>query len=253
MYYQQTKMNCKNCNHILDGKFCSQCGQNSKVKRINFSNFLQEFTESVFQVDKGFFYTLKELFLRPGESINEYLNGKRKKHFKPIAYLLTLSTIYFLITQMTSQNTWIDDAITGFMNGALDTDSEAEIPKMAKWFAKNYAYTTLLLLPVFSLASYLSFLKFGKNFLEHLIINSFITGQQAIIYSFFTFIGFFIQNELIESIPLFFAIPFNFWTFWQIFTNENRAINLLRSLMTYILYFVFSLVLIMLLAGVHSR
>lgn len=164
-------MNCRNCGHSIDGKFCKNCGQNSKVDRIDFRNLLNEISESIFQINKGFFYTLKELFIRPGSSLNEFLDGKRKNHFKPVAYVLTLSTVYFLISQVTNQNTWIEDLISGWTDGATAGKSGNEIPKILTWFAKNYAYSTLLLLPVFSIASYLSFLKFGKNYLEHIVVN----------------------------------------------------------------------------------
>ncbi len=49
-------MNCKNCGHIVNGKFCSHYGQDSNVRRINFANFLYDVVEHVFQVNKGFFY-----------------------------------------------------------------------------------------------------------------------------------------------------------------------------------------------------
>jgi len=178
------------------------------------------------------------------------LNGKRKNHFKPIAYLLTLSTLYFLIAQITNQNTWIDDLITGWINGATGQNSETEIPKFAKWFAENYAYSTLLLTPVFSLASYLSFLKFDKNYLEHVVINSYITGHQSIFYSFFAIAGTFIESEVIASFPLLLAILYNFWVFWQLFINGNRAMNLLRIILTYILYLIFCIGLLVLMAAI---
>ena len=47
--------------------------QNSNVSRINITSFLDEVSVSVFQINKGFLFTLKELFLRPGKSLNEYL------------------------------------------------------------------------------------------------------------------------------------------------------------------------------------
>lgn len=245
-------MKCKNCGHIVDGKFCSHCGQNSAVRSINFSNFIQEVSESVFQVDRGFFYTLIALWVRPGKSLHEYLDGKRKNYFKPIAYLLTLSTVYFLISQMTNQNTWIDDLITGWMSGAAEQNSAVEIPKMAQWFAKNFAYSTLLLLPVFSLASYWSFSKFGNNYLEHVVVNSYITGQQAIIYSFFAIVGAFIESEIIELFPLLLAVLYTFFVYWQFFPNENRAKHILRSILTYTLYLIFSAVLLLLLVGISG-
>lgn len=245
-------MNCRNCGHKIDGKFCSNCGQNSKVGRINLATVLNEFSEGVFQINKGFFYTLRALFARPGKSLQEFLDGKRKNHFKPIAYVLTLSTLYFLITQVTHQNTWIDDAITGWMNGATEESSRAGIPKIATWFAKNYAYTTLILLPLFSLASYLSFLKFGKNYLEHFVINSYITGQQAILYSLFAIGKTVIGSDAIEAFSLFVAISYTFWVFWQFFSEGNRMMNILRSIMTYVLYLIFSLGFLLALMGINE-
>jgi len=156
-------MNCKNCGLRVEGNFCSHCGQKASIGRITVANFLHEVSESIFQINRGFFYTLGELFVRPGKSIDEFLQGKRKRHFKPIAYLIALSTAYFLTTQITGQNTWVGDIITGWMNHATEQDANADLPEVATWFLTNYAYATLLLLPVFSLASYLSFFPFGKT------------------------------------------------------------------------------------------
>lgn len=243
-------MNCKNCGHIVDGNFCSHCGQSSKVSRINFPNFIAEVSEGIFQVNKGFFYTLKELFTRPGNSIKEFLDGKRKNHFKPIAYVLTLSTLYFLITQIIDQNTWIDDLISGWLLGATGEDTGPQVPKILLWLAKNYGYSTLLLLPVFSLASYLSFRKFGKNYLEHIVIKSYVAGQQAIFYTLFAILGTLIKSDLMQVIPLLIAVSYTCWVFWQLFSGENLVITILRSLITYILYLLFSLVLLFAIMGI---
>ena len=91
-------MKCKNCDQNIDTNFCPNCGQSAKVGEINLSYFLQEMTDSLFQINRGFFFTMRELFIRPGESIREYLSGKRNNHFTPIAYVLTLSTIYSTIS-----------------------------------------------------------------------------------------------------------------------------------------------------------
>jgi hypothetical protein len=241
-------MTCKNCGFKLDGPFCSQCGQNSNVGRINLHNFLNEVSESVFQVNRGFFFTLWELMRSPGQGISEFLEGKRKLYFKPIAYVLTLSTLYFLVAQLSGRNTWIDDLFTGFVSGTAIADENLELPKALTWFTKSYAYSILLLLPIFSLASYLSFFSFGKNYLEHVVINSYVTGQQAIFYSLFTFLEIIVESKIFEFLPLLIAISYAFWVFWQLFPNGSRFVNLLRSMLTYLLYLIFCiLVLIVIL------
>jgi hypothetical protein len=244
-------MNCKNCGLSLSGKFCSHCGQNSKVGKIDFTSFINDFSESILQIDKGFFYTITELFLRPGRMLDDFLNGKRKNHFKPIAYVLTLSSVYFLITQVNNQSTWIDDMVSGYLNGSTGKNTIAELPLFVTWFLKNYAYSMLILLPVFSLASFLSFFKFDKSYIEHIVINSYITGQQTIIYSFFAIAANLVESSIIEAVPFLLAISYTILVFWQLFSKGNRLINILRTIMTYILYLIFSIMVIMILIGIN--
>ena len=240
-------MNCKNCGHIVQDTYCGHCGQKVNVDRITFSSLLNELTESVFQVNRGFFYTLINLFVSPGKSIREYLEGHRKKHFKPIAYLLTFSTVYFIVTQLSGQHTWMDDLISGFAQGG---SGKEEIPAILNWFAKNYAYTTLLLLPVFSFASFLSFLGLEKNYFEHLVINSYATGQQAIIYSIFALLKINFSGELLEVLPLVIAVSYTFWVYWQVFDQGNRLIVVMRSVLTYVLHLILSFGILILLLGI---
>lgn len=104
-------MNCKNCGAQLNGNFCSQCGQKAKIDTINLSYILSEVSDTFLQVNHGLFYTIKELFLRPGISIRDYLAGKRKSYFKPIAYVLLLSTIYALLASLISETTFLGEVV----------------------------------------------------------------------------------------------------------------------------------------------
>lgn len=245
-------MNCKNCGEISSGNFCSQCGQKLNVKRISLSSLFNDLVESVFQVNSGLFFTLKELFVRPGKSIQEFLNGKRKNHFKPIAYVLLFSTIYFIVSKITNQNTWMDDAIFGFTKGAYDQGEQLELSKMMTWFISNFAYTSLLLVPVFSLASYLCFSKFEPNYFEHVVLNSYITGQQAIFYILFCLLRSVIDSELMEMIPFLITIAYSFFVFFQFFNKGNRILNILRSLLTYVLYLIFSLGILIIIMAIQE-
>ncbi len=252
MFNIDKKMNCKNCGKIVEEKFCSYCGQNSKVGKINLSNFLNEISESIFQINRGLFYTLKELFVRPGHSVKEFLNGKRKNHFKPVAYVLTFSTLYFLISRLVGENTWMTDLILGLSKGANDSENGIEIPSFLTWLSENFAYATLLLLPIFSFASYLGFLGFGRNYLEHIVLNSYATGQQAIFYSIFILLKIFIDSKYLEMIPFLISISYAFWVFWQFFIKGNRIINILRSILTYVLYLIFSFGLLFILFAIQK-
>ncbi|SMO76157.1 DUF3667 domain-containing protein [Gracilimonas mengyeensis] len=205
-------MKCKNCGTPGEGNYCSNCGQRTDTGKLSLPVVLQDLSSNIFQVERGFFYTVKSLFVRPGNMIHEYLEGKRKPYFRPFSYIIFFSTFYFLVTKIVGESTWLDDFLTGFSHGGSHSERATEIVSMLDWFAKNYAYTTLLLLPVFSVASRISFLKSGRNYAEHLVLNSYITGQQAIFYSFFVFLSYLVEFEYME----FFAFGLSMGYLWVI-------------------------------------
>lgn len=228
-------MSCMNCGQEAAGNFCSHCGQSTKIARVTVSNFLSDLSDSVFQINRGLFFSLKELFVRPRHSIREYLSGKRKNHIKPIAYALTLSTIYFLISQILDTQTFFDDVLTGWTNRTDETETGRKQLAIMTWFAKNYTYTMLLLLPLYSLSSYLLFFKSGFNYMEHFILNAYITGQQAIFYSLAATLSLGIKNgDVISNVALIISISYTLYVYWQFFSDKNKFGLILRVLSIYI-------------------
>lgn len=86
-------LTCKNCNTVFEGNYCNNCGQSAKTHRITWKEILHYLTHALFHTDKGFFYTIKELIIRPGFTIKDYLEGKRIKHFNPILFLIIIGSI----------------------------------------------------------------------------------------------------------------------------------------------------------------
>ena len=242
-----SEMKCKNCGEIVKEKYCGYCGQNSNITKIQLSSLLRDLSESVFQINRGFLFTLIELFARPGTTIRDFLNGKRVNYFKPISYLLILSTFYFLIALLVDQETWMSDSIIGFYEGASSQTSKIAFPPLVTWFTQNYAYSSLLLIPVFSLASYLSFSKFGSNYLEHIVLNSYITGQQAIFYAVLTSLNAIISSDTLEVVPIFISMFYCIYVFIKFFANGRASEIILRSILTYALHALFSTMLLSLM------
>ena len=246
-------MICKNCGQNFNGNFCNNCGQNANVGKIDIKYLLQEIPNSIFQVNRGIFFTIIELFTRPGNSIREFLDGKRKKHFKPLAFVFLISTLYVLTAYLTDKYTFLGDGISGIADSLNNKETEYSITvKILNWFAQNHAYATLLILPFFSLASYLTFIKSKYNYFEHLILNFYITGQQMVIYLMLTilFFVFKIEGYFIDIIPFTIGILYLFWVFIQFFEKNKFYKNILLTTLTYSLYlalmivFIFSMVVL---------
>jgi hypothetical protein len=236
---------------VVNGKFCAHCGQKARVGRISLANLLNEISDSVLQVNRGFFYTLIQLSSRPGNTLADYLDGRRKSHFKPVAYLLVLSTLYFFIAQWFDQSTMIDDIFMGWLNRETELNPGAELPGFASWLLSHYAYLALLLVPVFSLSSYIAFYTFKKNYLEHLVVNCYITGHLAVIYSLFIVGGTVAGSDLMKMLSYFAAFTYTFWVFTQLFSKGSTWMNILRVILTYLIYLLLSAVLLVALMTIN--
>jgi hypothetical protein len=237
--------NCKNCGEPVNENFCPNCGQSANTQDINFSFLIHKMLFGIFHVDKGIFYTVIELFKRPGHAIREYIEGKRIKYFNPFAFLFIFATIYAILIHYTSKITTIDVFSTAF----VETFEEVNYLGMAaQWIKSHYAYMILLFLPIFALASFLAFRKSKYNYAQHIVLSSYIMGQCFCIsilmiplYFIFTSGS---ARAKIESLESIITVIFIFWTYFQFFNlvKSKRRIGL--TILTFILVFIFFIVII---------
>ena len=89
--------NCKNCGNSVTENFCSNCGQRKSVSTISFRTLKDEFQNNIFQINRGFLFTIKELFARPGHAVKDFIDGKRKPFYKPLSFLVATTTIYIFV------------------------------------------------------------------------------------------------------------------------------------------------------------
>jgi hypothetical protein len=149
-------VSCKNCSNRFEGNFCPACGQSAATHQIDLHYFLHDIPHSVLHIDKGFFYTLKRLSTRPGDMLNEYLAGRRVNHFRPIAFVIIMSTICTVISSILRQF---------FLN--VD-------PANLPFFAKYPSFLIFILIPVISLITWACFSRRKYNYWEHLLINTYL-------------------------------------------------------------------------------
>ncbi|MEL7222429.1 MAG: DUF3667 domain-containing protein [Bacteroidota bacterium] len=237
-------MNCKNCHELVEGKFCSNCGQSTAVDRITGFSLITLMSEGLFQVNRGLFFTIVALFRRPGDSVREFIEGKRKKYFKPVAYAMLLATLYVLLSRLTDTPTFVEDAVKGFMVG-VDSDEEktryALISPTIEWLASNIAYSIIILIPFFSLATLIAFFKQGYNFFEHLVLNAYLAGHQALIYTLHLLVTVLVPSswEWFEFIPFVLSLVIRLWTYIQFFKKKEWYYTVAFSLVAYLLFFIF--------------
>jgi hypothetical protein len=111
MEENKTSIQCKNCGTTIHAKFCPNCGQKTTVQRITMRDTLSDFSDTIFSVDAPLFYTIKMLCLHPGTMLREFLAGKRKRYYKPVAFFVLMTIIYLLVRSLIGYDPLLASAV----------------------------------------------------------------------------------------------------------------------------------------------
>lgn len=94
---------CLNCNHVVAGRFCPNCGQENTESRKTFHHLFIHFFEDLTHYENAFWKTIKNLLLRPASLTKEYLSGKRLSYLAPVRLYIFISFVtFFLISLLPS-------------------------------------------------------------------------------------------------------------------------------------------------------
>ncbi|MEY5069211.1 MAG: hypothetical protein RLZ47_1073 [Bacteroidota bacterium] len=96
--------NCLNCGATVNGKFCSECGQENIETREPFWTFLFHSIGHYFHFDSKFINSLTPLITEPGKLTLAHINGKRAAYFPPVTMYLFISLFFFLILSSKKPN-----------------------------------------------------------------------------------------------------------------------------------------------------
>lgn len=88
---------CLNCNTILDGQYCGNCGQKARSRLISIWELVRDAFGDLFELDSRLWRTLIPLISKPGQLTRDYLEGRRVRFMPPFRTYLVLSIVFFVI------------------------------------------------------------------------------------------------------------------------------------------------------------
>ena len=88
---------CLNCNAIVQGRYCQQCGQENVHLHYGFWGLVKHFIYDIFHFDGKFFKTMRLLLQKPGKVPRNYVEGKRVRYLDPIRMYLFISALTFFL------------------------------------------------------------------------------------------------------------------------------------------------------------
>lgn len=92
------KTTCLSCETRFSGNYCPWCGQKATVGRLSRFTLFDDLFYSFTSMDRGFLFTIRELFTRPGHMMRDYLAGRRSCYYRPFAMLTVLAGVYLLLS-----------------------------------------------------------------------------------------------------------------------------------------------------------
>ena len=93
----QEEHDCPTCGTHYQGNYCPRCGQSAKIGRYSFKKAFLLFLDVWGLGNRGMFRTLRDLLLRPGYMIRDYLKGMQMAYFPPFKMLFLLTTLSILV------------------------------------------------------------------------------------------------------------------------------------------------------------
>lgn len=231
---------CKNCGSSVSGNYCRNCGQSARTGRVNFHYLLHEIQHSIFHVDKGILYTIKELALRPGKTIKDYLDGKRINYFKPLGFVLILGTIYGFVAHFLR----IYPEIGIFSVNNQDPAVEKLQQVVLDIVYGHYAFAMLAFLPFSTMACYLVFRKSGYNYWECLIVNSYLTGMHILIGLIFYILHYYLRLDWVYTISYLIIYTYIIWALIQVFNKGSKFITGIKAVLSNVLGFVMTVIIV---------
>lgn len=216
-------INCLNCNQEITGNYCANCGQATKLKRID-AHYVQHEIVHVLHFEKGIFYTVKELLLRPGKTVQDFILHNRNRLVKPIIFIIISSLVYTLISHFFH----VED---GYFK--IDSNDKSATVAISRWVQGHYGYANIMMGIFIAFWLKLFFRKSNYNFFEILILLCFVMGIGMLIYSFFALL------EGLTKLPILkFTSPIGFiYCFWAIgqFFDRKKISSYLKSIIAYLL------------------
>jgi hypothetical protein len=91
---------CASCGTRFQGNYCPRCGQSPQIGRFSFHTAFRLFVDVWGLGNRGMFRSLRDLMLRPGYMIRDYLGGMQSAYFPPFKMFFLLTTFSLLVTHV---------------------------------------------------------------------------------------------------------------------------------------------------------
>lgn len=196
------------------------------LKRID-AHYITHEIQHLLHFEKGFLYTVKELLLRPGKTVRNFLSEDRSRLVKPVIFIIFTSVLFTLIMHSLHINYSyfnIDEIL--LLKGKIRSK------EIGAWTASHMGYTNMIMGVFIALWIKLFFNKSDHNIFEIFVLLCFVMAEALIIFSVFILVANTLDSPIIALVGVLLFFIYITWAVGQFF-GERKAINYVKAVLAY--------------------
>lgn len=208
-------------------KYPIESEENRTINRITFRQSFNDFLNA-FNVERGLIYTLRNLFINPGELIRNYLGEGRYKVVNPFRLLILTTAVSLLVMYISDFQSVFNEMEEGFSKGFDKSETGYINEIMFDW----YNLFMWLTIPVFGLCTFIFNKKSGYNYAESLVVMTFYLSGMNLLITLLMPLNLAFDNEVV-SVILMLSTTFFYFYVISSFYQSKRAWFIVKNVFGY--------------------
>lgn len=261
----QEPHDCPTCGTHYEGNYCPRCGQSATIGRYSFKKAFLLFLDVWGLGNRGMFRTIRDLILRPGYMIRDYLQGMQMAYFPPFKMYFLLLALNLVIdtgfnikmeNRLEKGKIEYNEGLRKSLNldeSATDATNPLDNPvdssnKAYEWTINHLSIVTMVFLLLFSFPLYMFFRKSpaypGLKYSEFFVTMVYTTNMMTVYSIIVSFLGLSMVVDL--AIYVLTIIPMkqlSGYSYWRVILN---------SVVAFILFFIVAVLLLFAGSAVYS-
>ncbi|MBT8299494.1 MAG: DUF3667 domain-containing protein [Maribacter sp.] len=221
---------CKNCGEITEDLFCAHCGQRSSVSKVTFSETFHDLTENLFANSAPLPLTFRQLAKNPGLLLREYLNGKRKKYYRPISFFILSTLVYLFIRWVIDFDDYVELPLGG-EKVKIDSELIAHAREYMFQNIKSLAFILVLTMAIFMKL----FFRKRYTLAEYLAVSFYLNGFYSLLATLNLFFIKYISPK-IQFLAMLAMCAYFVYVMVSFFQNQRYKVGLKSFLIYWLAY-----------------
>ena len=261
----QEPHDCPTCGTHYEGNYCPRCGQSATIGRYSFKKAFLLFLDVWGLGNRGMFRTIRDLILRPGYMIRDYLQGMQMAYFPPFKMYFLLLALNLVVdtgfnikmeNRLEKGKIEYNEGLRKSLNldePAADATNPLANPvdssnKAYEWTINHLSIVTMVFLLLFSFPLYMFFRKSpaypGLKYSEFFVTMVYTTNMMTVYSIIVSFLSLSMVVDL--AIYVLTIIPMkqlSGYSYWRVIFN---------CVVAFILFFIVAVLLLFVGSAVYT-